>query len=255
MNFSKKQNKKTKISRAFTLIEMLFVLAIFGILTSVVLFEYANFNSQIIMNNTVYEVALTTRQAQVYALGTRQQEGLEGFYNRYGVYFDLNKSDGDKNFIFFIDAGGTVNFKESSIVGGPLEGDNYANNFCDDDLDGDSAADEVDCYTCSGGECLEKLTLSRDIEIEKICVSGGTSFDSPYDLDGECEAYADQSYDLVVTFERPDPSAIITTPINDSRSGTEYTSASIVIKNKFGNRRAVLIKNTGQVSVEVLNGD
>ncbi len=247
---------KSKLkSRAFTMIEMLVVLAIFGIITSMVLFEYSNFNSQIVMTNTVYEVALTARQAQVYALGTRQQEGLEGFYNRYGISFDLTKTDGRKNFIFFIDAGGTVSFKESRTAGGDLEGDNYANNFCDDDLDGDEDGDELDCYSCvTGGECLEKLSIDRDIEIDKICVADGPAGNTPYDLDGECTSPTGLRNDLVVTFERPDPSAIITSPINDNRSEDKYTTAGIIIRNKFGNRQAILIKNTGQISVEKING-
>lgn len=203
----------------FTMIEMLVVLAIFTVMTLVVMFNYGRFNSQTIMTNMAYEVALTTRQAQVYSLGVRGggDESLTDFSKHYGISVNLANN---KNFIFFLDENN--------------------NNSCED-LAGAS------CGGClAGGECLNKYTLTHDIYIDKICVS--TSND-PVDSIGICNGYSVQ--DLAITFKRPNPDGVFSS-VDYSGDNADIKSAAIVLKTKFGNQRAVMVQNTGQISVEFL---
>lgn len=216
------QKKTLQNKKGFTLIEMLMVLAIFTILTSVVMYNYSEFNSRTIMSNMAYEIALTVRQAQVYSLGVRGQAGNEEFDNRYGVYF--NTDNGGKDFIFFFDKK-------------PAGEDTEPNGWCDGD------GSEPNCLACiAGGECLEKVTLTRDIYISKICMSSQVD---PVSDTGVCTDTTNET-DISVTFDRPNPDA--QTVVGSGGANTEKNVA-IVVKNSFGNQRAVIIRNTGQISV------
>jgi prepilin-type N-terminal cleavage/methylation domain-containing protein len=71
--------------RGFSLIELLVVLGIFVIITSVVLARQNRFSSDIILTDLAYQVAVSIRQAQVYGIGVR---GSGAAYDiGYGVHF------------------------------------------------------------------------------------------------------------------------------------------------------------------------
>lgn len=102
MVFEKKLKKKSNSSfRGFTLIEMLVSISIFAIITGVVLTRNAQFSSNILISNLVYDVALSIRQAQVFGLSVREFEVGSGQFNiGYGVNFDGSTPD---SYIFFAD--------------------------------------------------------------------------------------------------------------------------------------------------------
>lgn len=205
--FSVKNKKK-----GFTLIEMAVVTAIFGILTSVVIFNYGNFTDNILSTNMAYEVALQVRQAQVFGLGVRGVDGKFG--GAYGVFVNTNNSDGTTKDIIL--------FNDSKPLAGP------------DGKCGDSSGSGV-CICNTGDECLEKISLQRNIVIDELWVkSGSTCTDT--DL-------------LSVTFKRPNPDAIIRN--QDSGASTNFELAEIRINSPRSDKpRYVIIRNTGQISVE-----
>ncbi len=71
--------------RAFTLLEMLVSLAIFGVIMSVVLFNNGDFNNTIFLGNTAFDIGLQLRQAQQYGVSSRGYAG--DFKVGYGVLF------------------------------------------------------------------------------------------------------------------------------------------------------------------------
>ncbi len=206
----------SQFKKGFTILEMLMVLAIFGVLTAVIMFNYGEFNSRTIMTNMAYEVALNIREAQVYSLGVRGQVNLESFDNHYGVYF--NKTANPKEYSFFIDK---------------MNGEEEPDGLCD--------GGDIACLACAGGECLSKSTLTRDVTIDQLCISTGND---PVDSKtGSCNGNPVES--LTVTFKRPNPDAVI-------YSGTTFqgnSSAGIVLTTSYGNKRAIIIRPTGQISV------
>jgi prepilin-type N-terminal cleavage/methylation domain-containing protein len=214
-----------KFSKGFTLIEMLVTMGIFSVLSAVVVFQYGQFNSQTILTNMAYEIALAAREAQVYALGVRNISG-DNFNNRYGIYINKSEDPEGKNFVFFIDRP-------------DLNNENKPNGKCDGDVGV--------CLACSAGsECLYKYTLSRDIFIDKICMSLGNV--NPVE-DGNCDIDNTPLNDLHLTFERPNPDAMFfSTSYNNSEDPIQ--SVGIVIRNRFDSYRTVVIKSTGQISVE-----
>lgn len=222
MNTISSLNKK----QGFTIVELMIVIGIFSVLSAVVLFQYGNFNSQIILTNMAYEVALATRQSQVYALGVRGQAGQDNFSNRYGMYFDLRPEPEGEKFIFFIDRG-------------EVDNPDAANKICDGLSPGE------DCFACElGDECEESYSFLRDIHIESLCLS---DTNDPIDEDNTCNGdFVDAA---TITFERPNPDAIIYDPVN----AQEYASAAIFVSNQYDDLRAVIVKTTGQISVDFLN--
>ncbi|MCI0619672.1 type II secretion system GspH family protein [Candidatus Wolfebacteria bacterium] len=85
----------------FTLVELLVVISIFTIISLVVLFKNTQFNSQIILSNLAYDVALSIREAQVYGLSVREATpGSGSFEYAYGVHFS---SDNSSVYQLFID--------------------------------------------------------------------------------------------------------------------------------------------------------
>jgi prepilin-type N-terminal cleavage/methylation domain-containing protein len=221
-----KKHITSQFKKGFTILEMLMVLAIFGIITAVVMFNYGEFNSKTIMSNMAYEVALSVRQAQVYSLSVRGEANNNNFDNNYGVYFNTSNP---KDFAFFIDRAQSTSVDPNGI--------------CD--------TGGIECLACEsqggGTECLEKITLTRDVTIERLCTSSDLN---PVDEEtGVCAGQdGDDVSDLTVTFKRPNPEAIVTV----GGSQISGASAGIVLTTSYGNRRAIIIKPTGQISVQVI---
>lgn len=93
----------------FTLVEVLGVLAILGILTGIMLFQYRQFDSQLLVRNLAYEIGISIREAQTSGIGVRGASGV--FSSAHGVhlepgtaYFLFRDSDGNGRY----NAGDTV---------------------------------------------------------------------------------------------------------------------------------------------------
>lgn len=207
ISFFKKGILKTKqtISRGFTLIEMMVVIAIFAVLTAIIVFNYGDFNADIVVSNMAYEIALTTRQAQIFGLGSRGTGGE--FQEAYGIY--INNSGGpSKDLIFF---------------GDTLSSNWYCNN----------TGTGGDC-TCAGAddECLERLTLQKNIVIDKLQVFNG-SICSEID-------------ELAISYKRPNPEAQI---LDQENASGPFQLAMITVLAPGDRQRHVIIRKNGQISV------
>lgn len=82
-----------KISQGFTLIELIVVIAIFSIITTIALFNQGKLNSSILVTNLAYEIALAVREAQTYGVGVRADVGNASFEGGYGAYFDISNPE------------------------------------------------------------------------------------------------------------------------------------------------------------------
>lgn len=96
------QHKKTSSTKGFTLLEMLTVLAIFSILTAVVLFNHGRFTNETILTNMAYEMALSIREAQIYGVSVRGES--VDFDTSYGIFIpEANESNQKNEYILFAD--------------------------------------------------------------------------------------------------------------------------------------------------------
>lgn len=87
---------RTRFVRAFSLIELLVVMAIFSVISLIVLVNHSRFNSSVLLGSLAYNIALSVREAQVY--GVSVQQFGSSFQVGYGVHLAGNSS-----YIFFAD--------------------------------------------------------------------------------------------------------------------------------------------------------
>ncbi len=85
-----------KTAKAFSLIELLVVVAIFATISSVVLANHSRFNNSVLLGSLAYDIALSMRQAQVYGLSVKQ------FSNQFQVGYGI-RFEGTSSYIFFAD--------------------------------------------------------------------------------------------------------------------------------------------------------
>ncbi len=81
----------------FTLIEMLVTVAIFALISSVIITRNSKFDDEVLLTNMAYDVALSVRKAQSYGINVRTDQG--GFDDPYGIFFE----NGTTTYKFFID--------------------------------------------------------------------------------------------------------------------------------------------------------
>lgn len=91
---------------------MIVTLAIFSIITGVILARYRDFSGGIILSNLAYEVAITVRQAQVYGLSVRDV-GASNFNFRYGIHLAYPTNN---TFVLFADADGNGRYTDGTEI-------------------------------------------------------------------------------------------------------------------------------------------
>lgn len=129
-------NTVRKQHRGFTLIELVVVMGILILISSIILANYSKFGGQILLRNLAYDIALSVREAQVYGISARSFLGAE-FAVGHGVYFDLNEG---RNFFF-------------------LYTDVDSNSF----------------FTSAASEWVETFSIGRGYTVDRLCIPSGPS--------------------------------------------------------------------------------
>ncbi len=128
--------KSYKPKAAFTLVELLVIVTIITLVSSVILANYRQLGSNFLLGNIAYDIALSIRQAQVYGISTREVgSGTGVFTAAYGVFFDMTTPS---TYLFYAD---TV-------------GDNGI-------------------YTSGTDTALQQISLPSGYTLSKICVPSG----------------------------------------------------------------------------------
>lgn len=74
----------------FTLVEMIVTVAIFAMISSVILTRNAAFDTEVLLNSLAYEVGLSVREAQQFGINVRTSEGQ--FDRAYGIFFERERN-------------------------------------------------------------------------------------------------------------------------------------------------------------------
>lgn len=200
---------KHTIQKGFTIIEMLAVLAIFSILTAIVVFNYTKFRSDTILTNMAYEVALSIREAQIYGVSARSSaSGASADFSRaYGIYIPTIPTNA---YYLFSDT-------DTSGVGGT----------------GDKKFSGTDCAIGNGGDtCVTPYTLQQNIKITAVYVDG---------------TVCGNSNKFSILFKRPNPEPIFSK--NGEAPDTNISRIQITLTADDDTKRYVLVANNGQISV------
>lgn len=134
-SFKKILNTDQILSRGFTLIEMITVVAIVLIMTAILLGNLPDFRDKTSLDAVAQEVAIIVRQTQVFGSATRNARGE---FPSQGIYIDTRKKD---NFIVFAD------------------------------IDKDNKYDGKGCGA-QAVECREQFFFNRGLEIAGVTTSG-----------------------------------------------------------------------------------
>ncbi len=228
---------KKNMSRGFTLIELVVVVTIMLIMTTVVIFNYNSFNESMLLNNFAYDMSLTIRQAQVYGVAVKETPGTSianqidvnshnnNFSYAYGVHFS-SVSDSNTSFNLFVDSG--------DGNGGMADG------------------------FFQSTESLQSYTFQKGIKIRELCITTGANGTTCSSAIGTAGTNAGSAVsNLDITFLRPNPDAIIHATDNygflicDPDNGVICSSATIVLQNANDTiNKAIVISSTGQISVQ-----
>ncbi len=122
--------------KGFTIVELIVSVAIFAVMTALVVAKYGSFNQNTLVTNVAYDMALSIRTAQTYGLSVKSDTS-NNFSSAYGIHFDMTSSKPNK-FIFFTDTGKTGKYTGST-------------------------------------EDITTYTLNQSTYISKICLSDGTN--------------------------------------------------------------------------------
>lgn len=168
MNFKKLQKNK-----GMTYVELIVVLSIAGIIASISLFNYKDFQDRVDMKNLASDIASKIVEAQKNSIsGKLPVTGAPSstWKPSYGVYFDLeNGTNPKKSFYLFTD------------------------------LDENKAFNLGDINDCPINECSAKVTLGNNYEINDLYI---------YTSDGSPDPTANNILQLSINFTRPNSGAI-----------------------------------------------
>lgn len=100
--------------RGFSLVELVVSVAIFLVITAVILVKHSEFSGTLLIENLAYDIALSVRKAQVFGLSVREfSVGSQEFNVGYGVHFD---SASNNTYIFFADRNRNEKYDDSSEI-------------------------------------------------------------------------------------------------------------------------------------------
>jgi len=177
-NFKLKNKKNISVQeeKGMTYVELIVVLSIFAVMSSVVMFNYGSFQSSIDIKNLSNDIALKLVQAQKYAIFGKLpplvQQGLiesittlDKWKPSYGLYFNMTDN---KSFVYFTD------------------------------VDQDKVCDNTCTSFLADGEFLEKISINKGNFVSKI------EF-----MDENKVACSPSISELNIVFKRPSSDAII----------------------------------------------
>ena len=98
-------------NKGFTLVEIILVVFITVIISSMVIFRYRDFSDSIELENMATDVTLAVREAQVFGISSRGTTSMESFFHGYGI--SLTSAD-LHSYISFIDSHGDNLWYDSS---------------------------------------------------------------------------------------------------------------------------------------------
>ncbi len=230
--------------------ELLITMAIFSVITTVVLINRQSFEGSVYLRNSAYDLALNIRDAQ--ASGTLVRESLVSGQKKFSSQ-GINFLAGRQTYILFAE---NYLVDENGGVSGTLGYDGR-------DFGGNCGTSE---------ECLKFNSLILKASINKFCgvLSGVPSNDTNTDPSGnntgkaeECSNGAtgggSQIQSLDIIFERPNPEPKIigtysnglkNTGVNSVIPARPYKSARIYLSDLGGSvMRVVEVWSTGQIQV------
>ncbi len=214
----------TKSVRGFTLVEMIVVLAIIIIITTIALLGQSSFNRSMILTDTAYTIAFSIREAQALGISSRTFAGTQDA--GYGVHFG-NLSP--------------TSYKLFADTHPIAPGDTQYPGICPGHPNVPASNPEAkpgDCIQTLESEVVRTYSLNNGFRISGFC--GRQSNGVPL-----CNGALDS---LNIVYLRPNTQSVITGVNGNIR--TALQDATIRISSPDGTtERCIYVSKVGQVSV------
>lgn len=207
--------------KGFTLVELLVVLGIITVISSVILSSQSNYNKTLVLANTAYDVALTMRSAETYGIGSKGS----GTVANAGFGLNFQKAQ-TKSFTLYTD---TYPFPSTFSVCHPTA-----------DASSPEAKPGNCVYDSTQGEKIADYILGNGIYVKDFCAYAGS---------WSCASTNGSTLtSLDIVFSRPNPDPLIAT--NGAYSAvTPATAACLDIASPVagGIDRFVSLGASGQI--------
>ncbi len=120
LELRKLKAKSYRLNKGMTYVELIVVLSIFSIMTSIVLFNYKGFENSVDIKILANDIASKIVEAQKSAVSGNWNANASSLWKpAYGLYFDTSSAN-NKNFIYFADLNQN-DFYDSSVCSGTGE--------------------------------------------------------------------------------------------------------------------------------------
>lgn len=209
-----KRNKKIKLNSGMTYVELIVVLSIFSVLSSIVLFNYSAFQARVDIKNLANDIALKIVEAQKAAIGGMvplKTITAPDWKPAFGIYFNTTTFGSNKSFIYFADTD--------------------QNNFDSDTSFCTSSG--------SGNECISKIDITKGNYISSIIVYNPNLATPTVPVT-----------DLSLTFKRPNSGVTMySTDQGGLLSGISY--AEITISSPQNIASKIRIYTSGRIQVNI----
>lgn len=218
MKFFSFTNLNNSKKKGFTIIELLVVIFIVGVISSLVMFNYKSFRSDVSVENLAQDIGLAVRRAQVYAVSTKGADNTN--FPSYGVHFNIPGSTDilgtEKAFVLFAD------LPDYPVIG------QYDQSS--------TTCGVVNPSAVSQDECMEIIKITTQDKITALC-------DDKVCYDGT----NDPSVDIV--FTRPNTEAEFCFRVGSSACSNP-SNIRIKVESVGKTERYINVWNTGLISVK-----
>lgn len=221
-----------RVARGFTLIEMLVVLMIISIVTTIALVGQSTFDRSMLITNTAYRVAISIREMQTYGLSSRVARiGTNDYRTNvgYGAHF---ASGSTGSYALFADTSRTSGIESycQALVGTDSTLPEYKLGNC---VYGAGADNLVETYSFTRGFKIKDLCGRLASNNSRVCSS------------------TNNITELDLVFMRPNTDSVMSgRSTNAGTPWVELNSAEIYIQTADNaTTRGVCISKLGQVSV------
>lgn len=125
MSSSFKKLKNYRLNRGMTYVELIVVLSIFSVISTVVMFSYGDFQARVDIKNLASDIALKFVEAQKAATFGRlpspaQQVGLPSNWKpSYGIH--INRIGDNKSLVYFVDLNSNSLYEDPNCTGECVE--------------------------------------------------------------------------------------------------------------------------------------
>ena len=197
-------------SHAFTLVEMVIVISIVSVISTIVIFNYGKYQDNVELSSSAQKIVLALQEAQVWGTAVREFPPGTGIFDvGYGVYFNTANPG---QFIFFADS----------------TNDNKYN------------GDAMSSPCGPSNECLEKTIFKTGYSISALC--GGNDASSCTNAPSELH--------LVFTRPNVGETDTGLGPTIKDGSGVDYKYVKITITSPQGESKYIEVQTSGTISMQ-----